>query len=80
MDFLFSPDLFIFGGGVSKKFEKYGEYLTVKTEIVPAQLLNDAGIIGAAMAAYERFPPQSESKTNKHSPLKRAADTQKTVV
>ncbi|HRW06587.1 MAG TPA: ROK family protein [Caldilineaceae bacterium] len=57
MEFLFSPDLFVIGGGVSKKFDKYASQLTVEAEIVPAQLLNDAGIIGAAMAAHEIYPP-----------------------
>ena len=48
---LFSPDLFILGGGVSKKFEKFGKYLTkVRANVVPAQMKNEAGIIGAAMA------------------------------
>ncbi|PJF41704.1 MAG: ROK family protein [Chloroflexi bacterium] len=48
---LFSPDLFIIGGGVSKKHEKFLPRLTVKTEVVPAKLRNEAGIIGAALAA-----------------------------
>ena len=61
MEFLFSPDLFIIGGGVSKKFDKFAPHLTVKAELLPAQLLNDAGIIGAAMAAHEVFPaPKSK--------------------
>ena len=51
VEFLFTPDLFIIGGGVSKKYEKYFPYIECNTEIVPAQLRNDAGIIGAAMAA-----------------------------
>lgn len=51
VEFLFSPDLFIIGGGVSKKFNKFSEYLHTRAEIVPAELLNDAGIVGAAMAA-----------------------------
>jgi len=51
MELLFSPDLFIIGGGVSKKFEKFIPYLQTQAEIVPAQLQNDAGIVGAAMAA-----------------------------
>lgn len=51
MEILFSPDLFILGGGVSKKHDKYLHWLETKTEIVPAQLLNEAGIIGAALAA-----------------------------
>ena len=48
------PDLFVLGGGASKKFEKFEEYLTVSVPVVPAELLNLAGIIGAAMAA-EKF-------------------------
>lgn len=56
MEFLFSPDLFIIGGGVSKKFDKFAPYLTVRAELQPAQLFNDAGIMGAAMAAAEIFP------------------------
>lgn len=53
IEFLFSPDLFIFGGGVSKKHDEFFHYLETNADIVPAQLLNDAGIIGAAMAAEE---------------------------
>lgn len=48
---LFSPDLIIIGGGVSKKHEKFLPYLEVATPVVPAVLLNQAGIVGAAMAA-----------------------------
>lgn len=48
---LFSPDLFILGGGISKKFEKFAGHFTIKTKIMPAILLNQAGIIGAAMYA-----------------------------
>ena len=51
MEILFSPDLFIIGGGVSKKHEKYLPLLKTTAEIVPAQMLNEAGIIGAALAA-----------------------------
>lgn len=54
LDKLFSPDLFIIGGGVSKKHEKYFQYLDVTTKIVPAQLLNQAGIVGAAYFAYQQ--------------------------
>lgn len=53
-DFLFNPDVIILGGGVSKKFKKYGKYLKdIHAEIIPAALRNQAGIIGAAMAAEE---------------------------
>jgi len=48
---LFSPDLFIIGGGVSKKSERYFQYFETRAEVVPAQLLNEAGIVGAALAA-----------------------------
>ncbi len=51
MEFFFSPDLFIIGGGVSKKHKKFFPYLKTNAEVVPAQLRNHAGIIGAAMAA-----------------------------
>jgi polyphosphate glucokinase len=50
---LLSPSLIILGGGSSKRFEEYSKYLTVRAEIVPAQLLNDAGIVGAALAAQD---------------------------
>lgn len=48
---LFSPELLIVGGGVSKRADKFIPRLTIDTPIVPAQLLNEAGIVGAAMAA-----------------------------
>jgi polyphosphate glucokinase len=59
MERLFSPDLFIIGGGVSKKAEKFLPLLTTKTEviIVPAQMQNEAGIIGAAYLASLNAPP-----------------------
>jgi polyphosphate glucokinase len=49
------PDLIIVGGGVSKKAEKWVPLLSTRTEVVPAQLLNDAGIVGAALAAHEHI-------------------------
>lgn len=49
------PDLIIVGGGISKKFEKITKYLTLESKIVPARLLNDAGIIGAGLAAEKSF-------------------------
>ena len=48
------PDLIIVGGGVSKKAHKWVPLLTTRTPVVPAQLQNDAGIVGAALAAAER--------------------------
>ncbi len=47
---LFWPDLFILGGGVSKEAERFIPLLTVKSRVVPATLLNEAGIVGAALA------------------------------
>lgn len=58
LDKLFWPDLYIIGGGVSKKHDKFFEYLTTHTPIVPAALQNDAGIIGAAMAAAQIYLEQ----------------------
>ena len=45
------PDLFILGGGISKKYDLYRKYLDVQADILPASLLNEAGIVGAALAA-----------------------------
>ena len=47
------PDLVIAGGGVSKKAEKWLPLLEVRTEVVAAALKNDAGIVGAAVAAAQ---------------------------
>jgi polyphosphate glucokinase len=52
MEALLSPALIIIGGGISKKSAKFLPLLTgLRAEVVPATMLNDAGIIGAAMAA-----------------------------
>lgn len=51
MELLFSPDLFIIGGGVSKKHKEFFPLLRTQAEIVPARFFNEAGIIGAAIAA-----------------------------
>ncbi|MET0894243.1 MAG: polyphosphate--glucose phosphotransferase [Acidimicrobiia bacterium] len=57
LDHLFAPDLIIVGGGISKKSDKFLPRLKqVKAEIVPAQLLNEAGIVGAAVAAHQTSP------------------------
>jgi polyphosphate glucokinase len=47
------PDLIIVGGGVSKKAHKWVPLLSTRTPVVPAELQNDAGIVGAALAAHE---------------------------
>ena len=52
---LLFPDLIILGGGVSKKSEKFIPYLHLEAEVCPAALLNEAGIVGAALAADRRI-------------------------
>ncbi|WP_330332399.1 ROK family protein [Streptomyces sp. NBC_00536] len=57
VEMLFSPDLFILGGGVSRKPEKFLPLIEgIRAEIVPAELQNNAGIVGAAMAARPASP------------------------
>lgn len=52
VEMLFSPDLFVLGGGISRKPEKFLPFVKgISAEIVPARLRNNAGIVGAAMAA-----------------------------
>ena len=54
VEMLFSPDLFIIGGGVSRKSHKFLPLIEgVEAELVPAQLQNNAGIVGAAMRAVK---------------------------
>ncbi|NTV65495.1 MAG: ROK family protein, partial [Oscillochloris sp.] len=50
------PDLIILGGGGSRSYEKFAAHLHVGVDIVPAQLRNEAGMIGAALAAAEAYP------------------------
>ena len=53
VEMLLSPRLFIVGGGVSKKSDKWLPLIEIRTPIVPATLLNNAGIIGAAVTAEQ---------------------------
>lgn len=53
LEMLFSPELFIVGGGVSKSYDKFLPLLDLRTPIVPAQLFNKAGIMGAARLAFD---------------------------
>ncbi len=57
LEFLLHPDLIILGGGISKKADKFLPYLTVKADVVTAQFLNNAGIVGAALAARQISQP-----------------------
>ena len=56
-EFIFSPSLFIVGGGISRKADKWIPLLTTETEVVPATLRNRAGIVGAALAIQEEIRP-----------------------
>ncbi len=47
---LLTPDLFIVGGGVSSRHAKFLHRLSVTTPVVPAEMRNDAGIVGAALS------------------------------
>jgi polyphosphate glucokinase len=60
----FNPDLFVVGGGVSKKSAKFFPYIKIDTPIVPAQLLNDAGIIGAAYFADHQQHLEAAARAN----------------
>jgi len=55
LEFLTSPDVIIVGGGISRKSERFLPLLSTEAELVPAQLRNTAGIVGAAVMAHERF-------------------------
>jgi len=53
LDALLWPDLIIIGGGASKKADRFLPRITVRPPVVPAKLQNEAGIVGAALAAAE---------------------------
>jgi len=53
IELILSPDLFIIGGGASSKIHKFRDEITINTPIIPAENQNEAGIIGAAMGAYD---------------------------
>jgi polyphosphate glucokinase len=65
VEFIFSPHYIILGGGASKKHEKFIPRLHVRAAVVPAQLRNEAGIVGAAMAAAEEW--QVEARAPRHA-------------
>jgi polyphosphate glucokinase len=60
VEFLFSPDLFIFGGGISKKHKQFLPLLHTRTPVIPAQMFNNAGIVGAAIAALPNAKSSGE--------------------
>lgn len=51
VEFLFSPELFVVGGGISKRSDEFLPRLKLRTRIIPARLKNHAGIVGAAIQA-----------------------------
>lgn len=53
MEKLLSPELIILGGGVSENFDKFAAYLHTRAQLAKATLGNDAGIVGAGLAALE---------------------------
>ena len=56
VDLIISPDYIILGGGTSKQFDEYKDYITIETPVVPAELRNQAGIVGAAAASLHEAP------------------------
>ena len=63
VEFLLWPDLIVIGGGISKKSEKFFPHLTARTKVVPAEMHNDAGIAGAALAGVpDRAAVQTAEK------------------
>ena len=61
---LFWPDLFILGGGASKRSDNYMQYLTVRTPVVIATLKNNAGIVGGALIALDKRSREQSSSTS----------------
>jgi polyphosphate glucokinase len=57
LEALFSPDMFIIGGGVSKEHESFFHLLETRAPIVPAAFFNEAGIVGAALSAASGRAP-----------------------
>jgi polyphosphate glucokinase len=55
LDNVLTPDVFVFGGGISKRFDGFSEHFETRADIRPAQLRNNAGIVGAALAAYDNL-------------------------
>lgn len=60
---LFSPDLFVVGGGVSKSWDEFGHLIDIETEIIPARLENRAGIVGAALVAQRMAGKHDQDPT-----------------
>jgi polyphosphate glucokinase len=59
VEMLFSPDLFIVGGGASKAAEQWLPLISIETDVVPATMANNAGIVGAALVGAGLALPQA---------------------
>ena len=70
---LFWPDLIVVGGGVSKRHDQFLPKLTLRAPIIPAELLNGAGIVGAAAAAaHDRDRQEKKAKAEAKVQVKKA--------
>lgn len=69
MERLLAPDTIVIGGGISKKFPKFAPYLDVQARLLPAELFNDAGIIGAAFAYTLESHPENRPFPAAFTPL-----------
>ena len=53
IELILSPDLFIIGGGASKKIDRFMDEINIRARMIPAENKNEAGIIGAAVGAFD---------------------------
>lgn len=60
LELYLAPDVFIVGGGVSKHHEEFLPLIKTRARILPATLFNKAGIVGAALAAYQQANQQAK--------------------
>ncbi len=56
VELIVAPDLIILGGGSSKDFDEFKHRIKIETPVIPAVLMNSAGIVGAAAAALHQAP------------------------
>lgn len=52
---ILNPDTIIIGGGISNDWDKFKDHLKIGVPLIPAELRNDSGILGAALAAYLKY-------------------------
>jgi polyphosphate glucokinase len=72
LEALLWPDLIIIGGGASRKSDRFLDHLEIRTKVVPAQLQNEAGIVGAALfAAADQGRPRPPARPRRRSPATR---------